>query len=162
MLWTDETDALLRELCASSERLSARGIAARIGAKLETSLSRQAIIGRARRLGVALPVPAAASRGREVDGRANREDDPPSYRPRPTYRPEPPALSRVRSEFLPEPPGEAGVYLINAAFGDCRMPVNAPAKGSMLHLRVCGEPVEPGKGDYCTGCYPRAYSRSQS
>jgi hypothetical protein len=151
MGWDAKKDALLGELCASSEKLSASKIAGVLSQKLQVKVSRQAVICRAIRLGILLPR-SKASRPKPVS--------PPNpsilIRPRPSY--EPPPLPRERGSILAEP-DEPGVYLVNAAASDCRFPINNPPSGQMIQLRVCGEPVV--EGPYCPACQRKVYNTGE-
>jgi hypothetical protein len=150
MGWSGEKDEFLLALCKSAEALSAAKIAARLSDRFGETISRQAVIGRAKRLSVPLP--------RSERSPAPVPDEKPTTPPALVQRPKvtyvPPPLPKERM-VLVEDQHEIGVLLINAAERDCRFPLNDPVRGRMIELRVCGEPAV--KGRYCAACYEKLY-----
>jgi hypothetical protein len=154
-VWTEEQDNLLKELCASDQKLSAPTIAKIITETFEIipPLSRAAVIGRARRRKITLPLPRKWG-GVKWPPTDTGEPDV-ILRPKPVDVPRSSFASDerlpYRDDFLPEPVFGDGIFLINAGLRDCRWPINDPPKGQMLSLRVCGEATEEGSS-YCPAC----------
>jgi hypothetical protein len=154
--WADqpEADRLIRVMAASASRPTATEIAIEIMRVFtpDRVVTKASIVGRARRLGIQLPRrPAAAPEPSSI-----------LVRPQPTLRRihEEPRRFPKRLALIAEPIGEPGLYLLNAAEGDCRRPVNDPPPGSGHLLRVCGDPARDGSR-YCTACHAIVYTRQQ-
>lgn len=161
MGWTREEDDILRECCGASEAMSATAIGQMITQRAETHrpLTRSAVISRARRLGVKLPIKANPRRREEQAGKQARDN--PSRRLALTTAPvprewlEPPPLPQGRLTILDDPtPDAPGVLLMNAALGDCRRPIS----GSGLWMRVCGDPTLDGMS-HCATCFSLVYTK---
>jgi hypothetical protein len=154
-LWTDEEDTLLRQICASGDQVSAPVIAQLISAKfsLHPPLTKAAVVGRARRLKVKLPLPRCVRKPFEAKATAQH-----NFGSMPARRiHEPDRRQQLRGDILPETQ-EPGVYLLNASDEDCKFPISG--KGHLM--RVCAEPVERrpyGGVGYCTDCLARVLTR---
>lgn len=158
ILWTDEHDELLDKLCASPEKPSAPMIAAAISKafNIVPPLTRGAVVGRARRRNIKLPRPYTGRERREL--RPTPQHNASIYpRTRIVYE-ERRIRQEARGKILPEPDDAPGIYLLNAADGDCRWPVNEEdlPRGQRHLLRVCGAPVVD-KSKYCADCQKRVF-----
>jgi hypothetical protein len=149
-VWTEEQDTLLEQLCASGEKLSTPVIAKIITDRfaIVPPLSRAAIVGRARRRDIKLPLP------RNGDG-PKIEDDEELKSQHSAVVTRILVASQQRQPYrhywLPEPALSPGLFLLNAGDGDCRWPINDPGLGRMIELRVCGQPTKAGNS-YCPAC----------
>jgi len=157
-LWTEEQDKLLRELCESDRKLSAPAIAIAISTafNIVPPLTRAAIVGRARRRQISLPLPRTG-RGLRNPAATPQHDTLITPRNRPPEAP-PPKQQR-RGNILPEVDAP-GVYLLNAADGDCRRPLTDLPEGERHLMRVCGEPVRE-ESHYCAACCELIYTKPE-
>lgn len=151
MGWDGKKDEQLLALCKATEALSAAKIAQRLSDRFGETISRQAVIGRAKRLSIPLPR-SERSPAPVAETEPTVALPPVIVRPKVTYEPPPLPKERV---LLVSDGDETGVLLINAAERDCRFPLNDPERGRMIELRVCGEPAV--KGRYCADCYEKLY-----
>lgn len=139
VLWTAELDGLLRSLRAKGASFSV--CAAKVSALAGRSLSRNACIGRAGRLGLPSGPPAAAravrKRATEIAVKARLEKHPPK-------RASVPAEERVAPEpgFAP-PDGKRLTALVDLGQCMCRWPYDAPPG-----VMYCGEATGHGES-YC-------------
>jgi hypothetical protein len=152
--WADQPDAdrLIRVMAASETRPTATEIAIEVMRVFEPErlVTKASIVGRARRLGIQLPRrPAAAPEPSSV-----------LVRPQPVMRRshEEPGRFPKRLALIAEPVGLPGIYLINAAEGDCRRPIDDPPPGRGHLLRVCGDPARDDSR-YCPQCHAIIYTR---
>lgn len=164
-LWTMERVALLRELCASEEKLSAPTIAAKLSERfaIQPPLTRAAVVGKARRCNIRLPLPRTPKK-EPGPARATPQHNVLAF-PLRRPNPEPDRRVTIRPTILPDDPQVVeGVYLLNASDLDCRFPITDPPQGQRHLLRVCGKPVERrlwgGSGGYCASCADRMVSKS--
>ena len=144
--WAEEHSQALREYLQRG--LSFSEIANAINARFNTAYSRNATIGRARRLGLAGP---------------ERPDRP--ARPRPQPQPSPARLKKMRARILAEPRPKAAVFeraaalklrcvgivprhlsLVELEDGDCRYPYGGDEEGEAITF--CGHPRREGSS-YC-------------
>lgn len=149
MKFTPEEDARLRALI--SERLGAREIAAALDSEGFPTRTRNAILGRVRRLGLRLDTrDARVKRGDEPKKKARFA--PAALKPAPAPEPAP------ETDLLVfPPPDRPGIAFLAAREGQCRFPLWAhDARPAADKLFVCGEPVKPGQS-YCPACYAQAY-----
>jgi len=140
MLWTDETVETLRQL--AREGMSASGIAKALGAE-----SRNAVIGKANRIGVKLGGGPAGASG------APRAARPRSGKAAPAL----PHEKLVRRPAWPFADAEVGqmrrVSFQEIGRAACRWPVGDPRSGDFAY---CG--LEPADGrPYCAGHCRMAY-----
>lgn len=143
--WTPEHSEALRELLAGG--LSYSLIAEALNARFNTDYSRNAAIGRAKRMGLASPA---------------RDGDTPGT----TARPRQPRIHKIREPAAPrirrrmpkfETTGNAGLRcveivprhlsLIDLERGDCRYPYGGDEAGEAITF--CGHPRRAGSS-YCT------------
>lgn len=120
-------------------------------------MTKAAIVGRARRIGLRLPIPPTVKKERDRAGDAIPAS---LWPPTPLERvvAEPPRFAK-RIEIVPEPEGIAGIYLLNASEFDCRAPTGDEPTEKHL-LRVCGEPAT--EGGYCKPCRSRLYTKVEA
>ena len=140
MLWTDEAVETLRQL--AREGLSASGIAAALGAE-----SRNAVIGKANRIGVKLGGGPASASG------APRTARPRSEKPAPAP-PDDEPVSRSAWPFAGAGVGQMRrVSFQEIGRAACRWPFGDPGSGDFAY---CG--LEPADGrPYCAGHCRMAY-----
>jgi GcrA cell cycle regulator len=141
--WAPEHSDALRNYVAKG--MSFSKIARAINARFNTSYSRNAAIGRAKRMGLAgLDRPGASARpqiSRLGDPRA--ESKVPKFRwpPKPVFEDVKPVKLRC-VEIEPR-----HLALIELAWGECRYPYGGDAEGEPITF--CGHPRRPGSS-YCT------------
>jgi GcrA cell cycle regulator len=143
--WTQEHSDALRQFLASG--LSFSRIAAAINARFDTAYSRNATIGRARRIGLTgsdrpahLPKTPPNARKPRPHKRHERRAAT-SRRPMPVFeRTEPAKLRYV--EIDPR-----HLLLVELEGGDCRYPYGGDAEGEAITF--CGHPQRAGSS-YCT------------
>lgn len=159
--WSEERIELLRSLL--EQRLSARVVAMRLGG----GVTRNAVIGKAKRMGFALQSPTnppppryivdsttTAPRKRRVyvtPGRLTREMTP-RVRVAPTPEPEPLV---IHEDVYVAPEDRKGVLELTSA--DCKWPIGDPREAD---FHFCGGPRVPGL-PYCEGHCKRAYQTVQ-
>ena len=140
MNWTDERVEKLKKLWA--EGLSASQIAAQLG-----GVSRNAVIGKVHRLGLA---------GRATAPRVERP------RPAPQPRLHTPRVSVMRAEPVVEEPlepmPENAVTVVDLNASVCRWPLGDP---STAEFRFCGRKAKAG-APYCEAHVRMAYQPAQS
>jgi GcrA cell cycle regulator len=147
--WEADHTQALREYLAKG--LSYSEIAAAINARFKTTFSRNATIGRAKRLGLAAAARPGASprifpkrppKARKSRLRQPRERHVPDFMPRiPVFEPaEMPKLRCV--EVVPR-----HLALIDLEPGDCRYPYGGDEEGETISF--CGHPRQEGFS-YCT------------
>ncbi|MBX9874350.1 MAG: GcrA family cell cycle regulator, partial [Beijerinckiaceae bacterium] len=136
---TDKAIAELRRLKGEGKSFSEIAAALR-------GPSRNACIGKARRLGIVSTKPAAPSAKPARSARPPREP-----KPRPA---KPPKVVAIKPEPPPPPPrlpdDRKGVPFLDWRPGQCRWPLwnrNTPFEAK----EICGEPVMPGRS-YCRAC----------
>ena len=144
------------EHCEALREYLARGIsfsraAAAINARFKTAYSRSAAIGRARRMGIAVPGRPKESR-QHWPARPPRAEASALHKPRERHVPESPrprpATGRTRAtklrfvEIVPR-----HLALIDLEAGDCRYPYGGEADGEAITF--CGHPRREGSS-YCT------------
>jgi GcrA cell cycle regulator len=153
--WVPEHCDALRDYLAKG--MSYSEIAAAINAKFKTDYSRNAAIGRARRMGLSGPE-RPDSPSRPVDSLAHwpklppRAKEPrlrpPRERHAPEFMPKPPAFERTKTarlrcvEIAPRHLG-----LVDLEAGDCRYPYGGDTEGEAITF--CGHPRREGSS-YCT------------
>ncbi len=144
--WAEEHSRALREYLAKG--LTFSQIANAINARFDTAYSRNATIGRARRLGLSGP---------------ERPDRP--SRPKPQRQPSPARLKKMRARLSAEPRLRRAVFeraaalqlrcvgivprhlsLVELEPGDCRYPYGGDAEGEAITF--CGHPRREGSS-YC-------------
>lgn len=158
-LWSDDRVKRLRQLL--QEGLSARQVAQRLG-----NVTRNAVIGKAKRMGFALrastapPQPAymvnrtSSPRRRYTRVAAGRLTQ--DITPRVRYRPEfPPDSVVIHEDIYVAPENRKGVLALTSA--DCRWPIGDPREAD---FHFCGGPRVPGM-PYCEGHCKRAYQTVQ-
>jgi GcrA cell cycle regulator len=146
--WAAEHSEALRQYVARGMSYSA--VSAAINAKFQTSYSRNAAIGRARRMGLS---------------NSSEREDPPYIWPRRPYLSEGSSLQQSRERHAPEPARPAAyervkarklrcvaivprhVSLIDLETGDCRYPYGGDAEGEPITF--CAHPRQEGSS-YCT------------
>jgi GcrA cell cycle regulator len=144
--WAPEHSDALRKLIA--ERLSFSEIAAAINKQFKTSYSRNATLGRARRMGLAGPARPEEPSG--VSSWLNRlgERRPAKLKPPGLRRAMPSAFEGTEAPKLRcvgiEP---RRLSLIQLEHGDCRYPYGGDEEGEVITF--CGHPRRPGSS-YCT------------
>jgi GcrA cell cycle regulator len=141
--WAPEHSGALRELLA--QRLSFSEAAAVINKKFSTAYSRSAVIGRARRLGLA---GADRSGGPPFAQRINRLGEvclivPPSPQ---FHRPVPPSQATKPVELRCVEIGPRHLSLVELERGDCRYPYGGDEEGEAITF--CGHPRRPSSS-YC-------------
>jgi GcrA cell cycle regulator len=158
MSWTDERVELLRKLW--SEGLSASQVAAELGA----GITRNAVIGKIHRLGLAERAKTVVSSRPRV-AKAPRQPSPPrvgggvSGNVALAYAPPALAVARVRpvEEEVVIPMSER-VTLMELRESVCRWPLGDP---TTPEFRFCGGPSPIGGGPYCAYHARIAYQPSQ-
>jgi hypothetical protein len=166
-LWTEEEDSLLRDICASGEQISAPKIAVRLSKTFAIAPPRTkaAVVGRARRLKLDLPLPCDRERKIGYAAMATTQHNGVSISPRYIRPAEPDPRQTARGNILPEHPRAKGVYLLNSSDLDCKRPITDPPAGQRHLLRVCGEPIArrvyAGVG-YCEACLGRMLSKGEA
>jgi GcrA cell cycle regulator len=138
--WTDGDIAQLKQLRAAGHSSSQIG--------LTLGVSRNAVIGKAARLGLPLPI-----------------DTKPRYRPASRAPRQPRAPRNLAKIFLrpslipvepmpiiepPQPPEFLAIALVDLDRNQCRY-----ARGEGADIRFCGQPVD--RGSYCGHCYRIVY-----
>ena len=149
MDWNDERINLLKQLWGQG--LTASQIAERLG-----GVSRNAVIGKAHRLGL-------SSRPSPIRGGAITGPRPARKRTAPTTRPAPapsvdnaPAEIAAESEPVQEPaPKPAPRRAVAGSSKACMWPVGDPKE---QNFHFCEEPAEPGR-PYCAKHCSQAYQR---
>lgn len=134
----------LKELC-SVVHMSASRIAAELSEEWETPISRNAIIGKCKRLDIPLPGAGRVAQGRPRPAFPG-ERRPHAQRPLRVYVPR----NRPRCEPVDTPAAEddagapiaGGVTLLELGHEDCRWPFGNPLSPG---LRFCGQRIEPGR-----------------
>jgi GcrA cell cycle regulator len=148
--WAPEHSDALRECLAKG--MSYSKAAEAINTKFGTAYTRNAAIGRGKRMGLAGPetpeesnrVPRAASARRRQDLRARRRTEtvkPKPVRPRPVLEPAEPVKLRcvgIEPRLL---------CLVDLEAGDCRYPYGGDKDGEAITF--CGHPRRAGSS-YCT------------
>jgi GcrA cell cycle regulator len=147
--WEPEHSDALREYLAKG--MSYSEIADAINAKFKTAYSRNAAIGRAKRMGVAGPKPPADLPG-HWPGRPSEAKAPPLRKLRERHSPEfvrpMPVFERtekVKLRCVEIAPGH--LSLIDLEHGDCRYPYGGDEDGEAITF--CGHPRRQGSS-YCT------------
>ncbi|MFN3370174.1 MAG: GcrA family cell cycle regulator [Sphingomonadaceae bacterium] len=167
MGWTDERIARLKQYW--EEGCSASQIAELLG----EGLSRNAVIGKAHRLGLAArPSPLKTGEGK-ADGKAEPRAERAAPRPKPAAKPAapeapaaraatPPAEPRQATAPAPDPapraagaprPKGARVTLLDLNDRICKWPIGHPDEAD---FHFCGKPVSPGFpycGEHCLIAY---------
>jgi GcrA cell cycle regulator len=147
--WTSEHSEALRQYL--EQGMSYSRIAAAINSRFSTGYSRNAAIGRARRMGFSNP---------------ERPKDPPFPWPRQPYLSKGSCLHQARGRYAPEPPRPVAARerveaprlrcvaieprhrsLIDLEAGDCRYPYGGDADGEPITF--CAHPRQEGSS-YCT------------
>ena len=148
MSWTDERAELLRKLW--SEGLSASQVAAELGA----GITRNAVIGKIHRLGLAERAktvvssrPRVASTVPVVNGNVAL-----------AYAPQALVVARSRPEEEVVIPMSERVTLMELRESTCRWPMGDPTTSE---FRFCGGPSPVGGGPYCAYHARVAYQPSQ-
>lgn len=153
MDWAPEHSGALRELFAL--RLSFAGIAAAINKKFNTAYSRSAVLGRARRMGLAETErlsPCAQPRLDRLGEVRLLEPAPPRVPWRvPRFEETRPVQLRC-VEIEPR-----HLTLVELERGDCRYPYGGDEEGEAITF--CGHPRRPG-ASYCTPHFHLSRSRS--
>jgi len=139
--WSEERIADLREQCASPERPSAGDMALRYG------ITRNAVIGKVKRLGLLLPNHGSYNSHSGVRPRKSPERKTRFYAP-----PTQPDTTPV-SVDPPIPFDGKGVTLFELWEGTCRFPIGDPQDAA---FRFCGRPPRAGS-PYCRECHGLAY-----
>jgi GcrA cell cycle regulator len=169
MAWTDERIALLKQYW--EEGRSASQIAEVLG----EGLSRNAVIGKAHRLGLASrPSPLKTGEGRSAEPKAPRAEAKPAPRapaprpapepapkpqaaapqpaPQPAPEPDPMPVALPVAKAAPRPKG-ARVTLLDLNDRICKWPIGHPDEPD---FHFCGKPVNPGFpycGEHCLVAY---------
>jgi GcrA cell cycle regulator len=158
--WTKDRVELLRKLL--EQRLSARVVALRLG-----GVTRNAVIGKAKREGFALQPPTSpplsryiveaqtsAPRKRRVHVTPDRitQNVTPRVRIAPTFPAEPVV---IHEDIYVAPENRKGVLALTES--DCKWPIGDPREAD---FHFCGGPRVPGM-PYCEGHCKRAYQSSQ-
>lgn len=143
--WAPEHSGALRELFAL--RLSFAGIAAVINKRFNTAYSRNAVLSRARRMGLAGNdrsglSPCAQPRLDRLGEVHLVESASPSFR-----RPVPPFTWTKPAELRCVEIDPRHLSLIDLEEGDCRHPYGGDEEGEAITF--CGHPRQPGSS-YCT------------
>jgi GcrA cell cycle regulator len=140
--WPPEHSEALRDYLA--KRMSFSEIAAAINTKFKTAYSRSAAIGRAKRLGLAVPdrpkappKPPEQPRMKKVSGRRAPE----FMRPMPVFERQEPVELRCVA-IVPR-----HLSLLDLERGDCRYPYGGDSDGEAITF--CGHPRRRGSS-YCT------------
>ena len=160
MSWTDERVELLRKLW--SEGLSASQVAAELGA----GITRNAVIGKIHRLGLAERAKSAVSTRprvakvtRQVSQTRNAVAVPASIgNVALDYAPQPLVVARARPEEEVVIPMSERVTLMELRESTCRWPMGDP---TTPEFRFCGGPSPVGGGPYCAYHARVAYQPSQ-
>jgi hypothetical protein len=156
--WPLAHDARLRELAADAAKLSAAEIGSRLNAEFRSKYSKNAVIGRAKRIHCRLQVePPTASR-KHADRRLDAALIAASVVPVVTRSNDPLPRYNGHQKFLPDPKRKTlgGKLLLNASDADCRWVTG----GDKLTLRVCAEPIAKGCGAYCAAHYRMVYVKT--
>jgi len=144
--WTDERIALLTKMRGNG--ISFGKIANAVG------LSRNACIGKAQRLGLAVPV--KESRERKLRPRQSTiriKATPREQRNMDTIGALAPDLDVLRLfDERPAPATFLGIPLLSLRDGQCRFP-----RGEGAETLFCGQPA--ADGSYCQACHARCYVR---
>lgn len=166
--WTDERVEALKSAC--DEGLSASQIAARLGA----GVTRNAVIGKAARMGLTLRGEATSMKHRIEARRAPRAPRPERRvsmealrakapaRPRAVKPARPPVSQFPTLKEEPFRPREATqtamrlIPLMALGWGDCRWPVDEAVPGRAETTRFCGAPC--GDRVYCAAHAAIAFS----
>jgi len=148
--WTDGQVAILKRMWSNNT------VSSEIGDAL--GCSRMAVIGKARRLGLASRKAASWRRAKKIV----RRKEPRTHKPKPeTPKPVTKMGGLARRQPAPLPvilprsvrPPLKGILDLQP--GDCRFPEGSPGTAD---FGFCGRPVESGKV-YCSGCCQKAYQR---
>jgi len=144
--WTPDHDAVLRDNHEKGLPLSYAQVAAAINDKFGTVFSRNAAIGRAKRIGLCcLRIKGAVRRG-------PKRASTPAQRPDIARRKALSGLKPVQSPFTPRPdPAPGLVPLLDLASHGCRWPT-----GDRVPYLFCNEPQmdnEPYCADHCCLAY---------
>jgi len=141
--WAPEHSGALRELFA--RRLSFAGIAAAINKKFNTSYSRAAVLGRARRMGLAERSRLSPCAQPRLDrlGEVHLVEPAPPRVPWPV----PPFKGTKPVELRCVEIAPRYLTLIELESGDCRYPYGGDEEGKAITF--CGHPRRPGSS-YCT------------
>jgi GcrA cell cycle regulator len=140
--WTPEHSQALREHLASG--MSYSGIADAINAKFKTAYSRNATIGRARRMGL-----GGFDRPADLPRLPPKDQAPNLKRVRERYAAEfkrPPAFEVVPMKLRCVEIDPRHLSLIELEAGDCRYPYGGDAEGEAITF--CGHPQREGTS-YC-------------
>jgi GcrA cell cycle regulator len=144
--WAAEHSAALREHLGRG--LTFSEVVKAINSKFKTAYSRNAAIGRARRMGLAGPdrpkalLPAQPPRlDRLVEIRAAKTRAPEFHWPQPVFE----AVKPVKLRCVEIEPRH--LSLIELEYGDCRYPYGGDEEGEAITF--CGHPKRPGSS-YCT------------
>jgi GcrA cell cycle regulator len=145
LYWAPEHSDALREFIALG--LSLSEAAAAINKKFETSYTRNAVLGRARRMGLKAHRPPELSSG--ATSALNRLDGVRRAEPRIPWLHRPmPVFERTETEQLRCVEIEARhLSLVDLERGDCRYPYGGDEEGEAITF--CGHPRRPGSS-YCT------------
>ena len=143
--WASEHSDALRELIAL--RLSCSEAAAAINRKFGTFYTRNAVLSRARRMGLMASGPPESSPG--TISAVNRPDGVRPAEPRLSWLHRPmPVFERTETELLRcvaiEP---RHLLLVDLERGDCHYPYGGDEEGEAITF--CGHPRRPGSS-YCT------------
>jgi len=143
--WTPEHSAALQEYLAKG--MSYSDIAYAINAKFKTAYSRCAAIGRAKRLGLAIPDHPGVRPKRRPRGKAPRRRKlrkrhaSPRFMPMPVFKVAKPVKLRC-VEIAPR-----HLALVDLERGDCRYPYGGDEDGEAITF--CGHPQRENSS-YCT------------
>ena len=143
--WAPEHSGALRDLLA--QRLSFSEAAAVINKRFNTAYSRSAVIGRARRLGLAGADRSGGSL--YLEHRINRLGEVCPIAPPPPrlHRPPPPIEDAKPVQLRCVETDPRHLTLIELEHGDCRYPYGGDEEGEAITF--CGHPRRPGSS-YCT------------
>jgi len=159
MSWTDERVELLRKLW--NEGLSASQVAAELG----TGVTRNAVIGKIHRLGLAeraktpsAPRPRAAKAPRAQQPAARAQSAPVMGNVALAYSPRPLLATAPRIDEDVVVPMSARVTLMELRESMCRWPLGDP---TAAEFRFCGAKSPAGSGPYCSHHAGIAYQPAQ-
>ena len=150
--WTEERIATLKQLLA--ERMPPRAIAIHLG-----GVTKNAVIGKARRLGLAIRsnpqcrehLPKRGPKTHVIAGRITQNVTP-RVRIAPTFPADPVV---IHEDIYVAPENRKGVLALTEA--DCKWPIGDPREAD---FHFCGGPRVPGL-PYCEGHCKRAYQTVQ-
>ena len=143
--WSAEMDEKLRAFSAQGRSFSE--IAELIG-----GVSRNACIGRLRRLGVTkAPAPAAVA--------VVKQSQPPKAKPPLKPPPAPPKAFKPTERGWPKPITATAKLIVDLAGGDCRMPLFGD-ETPIDERFFCGAPTGDIKNTWCPSCHAIVYDKT--